>query len=306
MSIFDLYSKRRKREKGEVPDFYHYDDIPHALRVQVIHIWESALGNSHDDYQQRIPEFFKSINATLCREYGVFRLTNRDEYWRESVANFLLETQDADKVIDVIELTFQSIDKNVRRHPHLFRGAKQTPDAACDELNARFREHGIGYQYESGQIIRIDSQILHKEVVQPALRFLTGTYLAGANEEYLSAHEHYRKGNYKECLNDCLKAFESTIKSLCLKRKWAYNPTDTAKSLLNVVFDKGLIPSFMQSHFTGLRTTLEAGVPTVRNRVSGHGQGAVPTEVPESIAAYALHLTATNILLLVKLEKELS
>ena len=27
------------------------------------------------------------------------------------------------------------------------------PDKAINELNNRFREHGVGYQYESGQII---------------------------------------------------------------------------------------------------------------------------------------------------------
>lgn len=34
----------------------------------------------------------------------------------------------------------------------------------------------------------------------------------GASQEFLAANEHYRHGRYKECLNDCLKAFESTMK----------------------------------------------------------------------------------------------
>ena len=60
----------------------------------------------------------------------------------------------------------------------------------------------------------------------------------------------------------------------------------------------------MQSHFTGLRSTLESGVPTVRNKLSGHGQGAEEINVPDYIAAYALHLTASNILLLAKADEE--
>lgn len=306
MAIFDLYSKRRKRETGEVPDVYQYNDVPRALRVQAIHIWESALGGRGHNVFDEISGFFHHIDATLCREYGLFRLSDRDEGSQESVANFMLVTKDADQVLDVIELVFHSIDTVVRDNSDLFGDATQEPDDAIQELNARFREHGVGYQYESGQIIRVDSQFLHKEVVRPALKFLAEDYLAGANEEYLSAHDHYRKGNYKECLNDCLKAFESTMKSLCVKRKWTFDPRATAKALLDLLFEKGLVPSFMQSHFTGLRTTLEAGVPTIRNKMSGHGQGAVPTDVPEPIAAYALHLTASNILLLVKLERELS
>ncbi len=67
----------------------------------------------------------------------------------------------------------------------------------------------------------------------------------------------------------------------------------------------GLIPTFMQTHFTALKSTLKNGVPTVRNRLGAHGQGSEEIEVPESIAAYTLHLTASNILLLGRAEKEM-
>ena len=59
----------------------------------------------------------------------------------------------------------------------------------------------------------------------------------------------------------------------------------------------------MQSQFTSLKSLLETGVPTVRNRLGGHGQGIEPIVVPDTIASYALNLTASNILLLIELEK---
>ena len=71
----------------------------------------------------------------------------------------------------------------------------------------------MGYRYESGQIIRVDSEFTHSEVVKPALLMLSDPMYEGANAEFLSAHEHYREGRYKECLNECLNAFESCIKS---------------------------------------------------------------------------------------------
>ena len=61
----------------------------------------------------------------------------------------------------------------------------------------------------------------------------------------------------------------------------------------------------MESHFSGLRSTLESGVPTVRNNWTGHGQGPEEITVPEYIAAYILHLTASNILLLAKADEEM-
>ena len=77
-------------------------------------------------------------------------------------------------------------------------------------------------------------------------------------------------------MNECLKALESTLKIICAKRKWPHRDTDTAKTLIDVVFAHGLVPDWLQSEFTALRSTLESGVPTGRNRLSGHGQGITP------------------------------
>jgi len=169
----------------------------------------------------------------------------------------------------------------------------------------RFREQGVGYQYESGEIIRVDSQIIHSEAVKPVLRLLSAHRFQGANEEFLQAHEHYRHGRYKECLNDCLKAFESTMKTICDKQGWSYQPTDTAKKLINVCFQNALIPTYLQNQVTSLRSSLESGVPTVRNKLGGHGQGSQPCIVPQYFAAYQLHMTASTILFLIEAEKAL-
>lgn len=178
-------------------------------------------------------------------------------------------------------------------------------ESAVNELNQRFRERGVGYQYESGKIIQVDSQYLHAEAVKPALAVLSDRMYEGANAEFLNAHEHYRTKRYKECLNDCLKAFESCLKAICDKQGWIYGTKDTANRLINIVLKNGLVPEFMQSHLSGLRSALEAGVPTLRNELGGHGQGSREVFVPEHIAAYALHLTASNILLLAKAEEKL-
>lgn len=304
MSVVDIFSKRQKRLRGEVPDVYQYETIPDELRVQVIHIWYDAFGEVTRNHFRRdqylsydTNEAYKYIHVTLCREYGLFSLGEEDDLDFEAVQNFFLDTQEAEKVIDVIEVSFQYITQCATNIPF---------EAAIDDLNHRFQQHGVGYQFESGQIIRIDSAFLHSEVVKPALRMLADPMYEGANDEFLRAHEHYRTGDYKGCISECLKAFESCIKAICKGNGWAYNATDTVSPLIATVFDKKLIPDFMQSHFSGLRSTLEAGVPTVRNRMSGHGQGPEEVPVPEYLAAYILHLTASNILLLAKSNEEIA
>jgi hypothetical protein len=76
---------------------------------------------------------------------------------------------------------------------------------------------------------------------------------------------------------------------------WNYPGGATAKSLIKVVLDNGLIPGYMQTHLASLRQTLEAGLPAVRNKNSGHGQGLLARKIPDYFAGYALHLAATNI-----------
>ncbi len=116
----------------------------------------------------------------------------------------------------------------------------------------------------------------------------------------MDAHEHYRKGKMKEAISDALNAFESTMKAICDENGWNYPGNATAMTLVNTVLDNGLVPPYMQTHFAGLRSTLEAGLPPVRNKNSGHGQGFFVKQVPAYLAGYALHLAATNIVFLVE------
>ena len=311
MKICELFSKRQKRLRGEVPDVYRYETIPPELRVQVVHIWRDVWGKETTStaYGHRSHfnayRVYKEIHDVLCREYGVFALGEEDDL-DVRVGNFLLSTEDTEKVIDVIELSFQCIDRVARNEPHLFSPMRISPDDAIGELNDRFREHGVGYQYESGQIVKVESQFAHSEVVKPALSFLSDRMYKGANEEFLKAHEHYRKRNHKDCMNNCLKAFESCLKTICKKRKWHYDSEKaTANDLIQIVLSQGLIPVFMESHFSGLKSALGSGLSTLRNRRAGHGQGPDKIVVPEYVAAYALHLTASNILLLAKADEEM-
>ncbi len=302
MSAYELFSKRQKRLHGELPDVYSYDVIPPELRVQVIHIWGDTLGRSVHNSSSR--QLYGGIHNYLCREYGCFYLGSRPYDDHETRLSGFLQTCTTEEALDVIEISFRVIDKELRGGNMYYAvNASIRADTAIKELNERFRWHGVGYQFESGLIIRVDSQILHSEAVKPALALLSESHYAGANAEFLNAFQHYRHGQTKECLTECLKAFESTMKAICTKRKWAFNANDTAKALIEVCFRENLIPPLIQSHISGFRSSLESGIPTVRNRLSGHGQGATVKDVPPYYASYMLHLTATTIKFLVEAEK---
>ena len=312
MPIIDLFSKRQKRLRGEVPDVYVYDDLSDPLRTQIVHIWRDVLGDQDQaQYNPGVREAYGFIVNALCREYGVFALPGTkssfgDRNPFEDLANFILHERDVEKSLDAVELSFQIIDRCTRGVGYL--GRRNEAELAINaivELNFRFQEHRIGYQFTNGHIIRTDSQFIHSEVVKPALKLLDQPHFSGTQEEFLKAHEHYRKGNAKEALSECLKAFESTMKAICDRRSWQYGGTATAKSLIQACFDNGLIDPFWQSHYSSLRSSLESGVPTGRNKLSGHGQGTTPTTVPGHLVAYMLHMTASVIVFLAEADKSL-
>ncbi len=276
--------------RGEFSDFYQYEEIPERLENQLVYI----LG---DIFRGR-ESLAWNILKRLVRELGFSASTigvdfsynrfNSFILYQNILFDFVFSHNDIEVSLSVFELSLLYADQEL-----------------VDEFNKRCLENGFGYQFESGQIVRIDSQYIHQQAVIPALSILSGKAYSGPQEEFLSAHEHFRNGRHQEALVDALKSFESTMKVICDKRGWEYCKNDTAKKLIAICFENGLIPGFWQSYMNGLRSTLEGGVPTVRNKMGGHGQGAELVDVPDHIAAYALHLTASTIVFLVKSEQNL-
>lgn len=306
MAIVDLFSKRQKRLRGEMPDVYQYENLNHNFRVQIIHIITDTIGNSWEG--RTAEESYESVRRLLCREYGVFSLAGLNNP-DDDLKSFFLNCKEYEKCLDYIELFFKFINNHVKKYQLEFdtiKSVRLKADKAISELNTRFKEHCIGYQFESNELIRIDSQYVHSEVVKPVLNLLSvRKEYQGANAEFLEAHEHYRHKNYKECLVSCLKSFESLMKAICDLNTWTYGSTDTANKLIQTIWNKGLIPSYLQTQFNSIRSVLESGIPTVRNKNGGHGQGTQVTNVPEHLASYCLHLTAANLLFLMNCQEDL-
>ncbi|QCL83158.1 hypothetical protein CFBP5875_00325 [Agrobacterium pusense] len=310
MAVTDIFSKRQRRLRGEMQDVFQYDKIPEKLRIQAWQILGDVLGGHgvYDRYGSPSQPLYDGIVKILRREYGVRSLPTggrhaSDEFYE--LEYFLAGVTDPERALDAIEVSFAVVNADARDHNLNGRRANEIADQAIEELNARFKENGVGYQFVDGEIIRVDSELVHTEAVKPAIRLLNTKDYAGPQEEFLSAYEHYRQGNNKEALNDCLKAFESTMKAICDKRGWTYKTTDTAKALIDVCLSNGLIPPFWQQQMASLRSLLESSIPTGRNKLSGHGQGAVPQEVPDYLTAYMLHMTASTLVFLTTAEKEL-
>ena len=146
---------------------------------------------------------------------------------------------------------------------------------------------------------------------EPRRRRLIGVAPRGQRPKYPGSCVFRRiprsQRRYEEAIGGCLKALESTLKIICHRRGWQFDgEKHTAKALIEIVFEKGLIPDYLQSQFGALRSALESGVPTIRNRAGGHGAGVKRREVPGYLASYTLHLTAAAILFLAEAEAALN
>ena len=219
------------------------------------------------------------------------------------VRTFFLNCNSVEVALDLVELTFYYIDKAVRTfssYDRKTRGIEVTASDAIKELNERFRRAGVGYRFEHGKIFRIDSELIHSEVVKPALQYLHTPGFEGPCEEFMSAYAHYRVGQMKDAITDANNAFESTLKTICDQRGWHYSQGSRSSDLLKIVRDNGLLPNYLDKSFDQLLATLKSGLPKVRNEEGAHGQGATPRETPDYVTAYALHLSAAKILFLIE------
>ncbi len=302
MPVVNLYSKRQKSLRGEVPEVFAYHFLPPGLRRQIISITNDCFPNEsiYVTYEKIYPvKLFRNI---LIREYGKPDLGYSHEV-NKDFTKFILGEGDVERVLNAIELIFKYVNTESREENlYIQTHANIRPDAAIEELNTRFKEHGVGYQFVSNEIIRMDLTYAHAEITLPTLSILADPVFAGANDEYLTAHEHYRHGRHKECLNECLKAFESTIKIILIQKQWPFDPNrDTLNKLVGICFEQNLIPDYLQTQFSSLRSVLESGVNTIRNRNGGHGQGSQPQSVSGEMARYALNLTGSNIIFLTEL-----
>lgn len=304
MPIHDIYSKRQQRATGGEPEVYQYEDFSKTLRSQIKFILENTLGAYEYDNSRVINEFWSVIRDALRREWGVETLAGG--YPIENDIRGLLREGNAEQLLDLIDLVFQNLVKDDIRHLLEQRrhqlSIKQTPDDAIKELNIRLREAGVGYQLENGRIVRVDKQFVHAEAVVPALTLLGDKRFSGPEQEFRSAHDHYRKGQHREAITDANSAFESTMKTVCEIKKWKYSEGATASGLVKVLRKNGLLPDYLDKSFDQLVATLTSGLPQVRNK-GAHGQGSKPRETPAYIASYALHLAAVNIVMIVEAMK---
>lgn len=304
---YETYSLRLKRlARGDNPVTYVYDPIPPRMRAQAFHALQAAIGSEFTSKGSR-NSTWNELESLVMTEHGFFhslpspsKTYSRDPYDR--VGHYLGSVSQTDRFLDVLEIGFRLAQQPIlkAKGAAYIRSTEERVQGAVDNLNRRFGQNDLGYAFAGipGLIVRVDTQFIHVEIVEPAIGQLAALGWDGPLNEFMQAHRHYRNGDNKSTMNESLKAFESTMKAILQARGCPYESTWQAKSLIKALFDNEIIPKTMESYFGGIRVVLESGVPPLRNKQSGHGQGPTVAEVSDYMAGFALHLTASNIVFL--------
>ena len=245
------------------------------------------------------PTFWEQIHRNLQYFHGRQSLSRGGGRNRlDDIGQFLFECSD-DHFLDFVEMIFRHWEPGLNSQQLVtsvngFLEIDNLPYAVTDFVwqstgDTHYRSMEL---VEYPRVIRRENEVIHSTAIQPALEFLATPGFTSANQEFLGALSHYRKGEYSDCLTKCGSSFESVMKVICDRRGWSYNQTDTASTLLDIVFPHTTLdPFFKQPIFL---------VATIRNRLSGsHGAGTQQRNVPAHVANYALTATASVILLLV-------
>lgn len=300
-----LYSDRlRDAAAAGLADVYQYDQFPPKLRTQIRRILRNVFGkdSAYDGVDEENNEVAQFIRETICQEKGRDSLGGSETNPMKDLL-FHLEHGDGEAFLDVIDVAATVMNGFIRGQQGQYRtrwDSSLDADEGLEEINFRFRDAGVGFQIEGGKLIRVDSQFAHSEMIKPALSLLNSEEFSGPQAEFLTAHEHYRAGRYKEAITEAAKAFESLMKAVCDAKCWEYPAGARASDLLKVLRGHNLWPTYLDPSFDQLIATLASGLPKVRDAASAHGQGAVRKKAPQYVAAYALHIAAAKMILIVE------
>ena len=308
---FETYAQRKRRqERAGRPMQYTFDSAPPQLRYQIgVALKEGigeykiidtyGLGNDGPDDQVAF-EVWQEIDRACRKEVAVYREFMREEdNFTDRVVAAIERIADFDEFLGIVEISCKVMESLIdKEQRYVDRTQSDAAAGALEEINWRFEQHGVGYQFQSGWIICKDNQFIHAEAIEPALAVLAAPEFAKANREFITAHRLYRNREFKDAVTAANRAFETMLKLICDFENWAYDKRARASDIVTVVSNNGLFTHDFDKGLEAYIAMLKTGLPGVRNEAGGHGEGLAAKEVTAGIARYAINLTASNVVFL--------
>lgn len=307
MPIYETFARRKRQQsRGGEAEVYVYDRVPDHLRHQICMALSEGIGKYHrftgNEFSTppNANDMWEQIDRICRKELQSYLSYTNERHLARRFLDYVTKIGDIDDFLSAVEIGCVALSITDDRYDHQTaeRGAEQKAADSIDEVNGRFEQHAVGYRFENRYIIRVDSKLTHAEIIKPVLKLLLAPIFTKANDDFMTAHRHYRASEFKDCVTASHRAFESMLKAICDVEKWEYAKGDGSSELVTRANARGLFTHEFDRSFTSYIAMLKAGLPAVRNNAGGHGEGLAALAVTAQIARFALNLTASYMLFL--------
>ena len=256
-----------------------YEEAPRALRI--------GLWNIIQDF---LREGGLSTYDVLYNSYTTqLRIARDGKHDREKGVLKMIENCSWYEFFDLCELTFTLL-QDVYWYGDLVKEAKDCRYDYTVKLNKIFSEEHIGWRLKKGKLQRVSSELLDRNIIEPACVLLKNLIFSGPDGQFSKALEFYNK-RPKPDIENCIKEAVGAIEGV--SRIITNRPKDTLGKILPDLVKNGIVKKplnkIMDSVY-GFRGD-QPGV--------GHGQYK-PSDLDITDAEFVLNTCASGILFLCK------
>jgi hypothetical protein len=227
------------------------------------------------------------LEVDLKREYGDESLMGRgqDDEPEPCDLEGFVQRGPAPQVLDVIELYSEMLGQF---------GSPEKKHGFHTEINRIFAEEASPWRLSDGQFYQVDTEFmaLHLETAEEMLH---ATGFAGALSELREARNDLTAADYKGSIHNACKAYESAMKTVL------GTESGSASTLIRKMKEEGYLDDLPGSVRSSVSEGVMMSLPTLRNKLGGHGQGEDVVSVPRHYAEFAVSLAASLLTLCVEM-----
>jgi len=314
--IKDLFHRRMKSLKGEIPDYYNYD-LDNKIRHKIIgtildcHFCINAepafRRPGYDEFNDFVVSLERTFGRNISVKYDVI----------DKIQDFMFHCS-VDKFLSAIEILVTLKFNNMHRvyyRDHIENytykeSNKETLSSLINTINEIFKIEKVGYEIIPAGldklpfiVVPFNSKYLYLETTKKPMSLMHNEDFKGALNEFEEALDEYRKGEYKDAILKATKSYESTLKTILdLKLPSpSYSNSDNIPKLVDKIKDDAeIIDPNLQTVFDSFWSVIKNGPPNIRNLVGAHGQGLDIKKVEKSYADFVLRLSGTYIVFLIE------
>jgi len=229
------------------------------------------------------------VEGTLMRLYGKETLVpasmpvdpESPEAKREAL-KWHVQMAPSAEVLDVIQVAADKLEGEKR-------------DAFIRAINSAFEDESCPWRISDGTFFKIDSEFLEKHVLSGAQHLLSKEGFSGAQEEFVEARNDLTGGDTKDAILKACKSMESVLKVMTGDQ--VSNASVLVRKLAQTDALRDLPPDMRAGFAEGVLLCL----PTMRNKLAGHGQGSQVVVVQKPYAKLAVNLAASLSTFLIEL-----